>query len=57
MKILYFDLSEILIMFVMIAVLLQRKIQGSRTNLLLLVLYVNVLATTVLDLWSEVYNI
>lgn len=44
-------------MFVMIAVLLQRKIQGSRTNLLLLVLYVNVLATTVLDLWSEVYNI
>ena len=57
MKILYFDLSAILIMVIMIAVLLQRKIQGSRTNLLLLVLYINVLLTTIFDLWSEAYNI
>ena len=57
MKILYFDLSAILILVIMIAILLQRKIQGSRANKLLMVLYVNVLLTTVFDLWSEAYNI
>ena len=57
MKILYFDLSAILIMAIMIAVLFLRKIQGSLTNKLLMVLYLNVLFTTVLDLWSEAYNI
>lgn len=57
MKILYFDLSAILIMLIMIAILFQRKIQGRRTNQLLMALYVNVLLTTVFDLWSEAYNI
>lgn len=57
MKILYFDLSAILIMVIMIAVLFLRKIQGSRTNQLLMTLYLNVLITTILDLWSEAYNI
>ena len=44
-------------MAIMIAVLFLRKIQGSLTNKLLMVLYLNVLFTTVLDLWSEAYNI
>ena len=57
MKILYFDLSAILIMVIMIVTLALRKIQGSRTNKLLLVLYLNVLLTTIFDLWSEAYNI
>ena len=57
MKILYFDLSAILIMVIMIAILLFRKIQGNRTNKLLMVLYINVLVTTIFDLWSEAYNI
>ena len=57
MKILYFDLSAILIMAIMIAVLFLRKIQGSRTNKLLMALYLNVLLTTIFDLWSEAYNI
>ena len=57
MKILYFDLSAILIMVIMIAVLFLRKIQGNRTNKLLMALYLNVLLTTIFDLWSEAYNI
>ena len=57
MKILYFDLSAILIMVLMIAILFQRKVQGSRTNELLMALYLNVLLTTIFDLWSEAYNI
>lgn len=57
MKILYFDLSAIFILVIMIAVLILRKIQGSRTNKLLMVIYLNVLVTTIFDLWSEAYNI
>ena len=57
MKILYFDLSAILIMVIMIAVLFLRKIQGNRTNKLLMALYLNVLLTTIFDLWAEAYNI
>ena len=57
MKILYFDLSAILIMVLMIAILFQRKVQGSRTNELLMALYLNVLLTTIFDLWSEAYNV
>lgn len=57
MKILYFDLSAILIMVIMIAALFLRKIQGNRTNALLMALYLNVLLTTIFDLWSEAYNI
>ena len=57
MKILYFDLSAIFILVIMIAVLVLQKIQGSRTNKLLMVLYLNVLVTTIFDLWSEAYNI
>lgn len=57
MKILYFDISAILILIIMIAVLSLRKIQGSRTNQLLMTLYLNVLLTTFFDLWSEAYNI
>ena len=57
MKILYFDLSAILIMVVMIASLFFRQIKGNRTNKLLMVLYINVLVTTIFDLWSEAYNI
>ena len=41
----------------MIAILFFRRIQGNRTNKLLLVLYINVLLTTIFDLWSEAYNI
>lgn len=44
-------------MVIMIVILLFRKIQGSRTNKLLMVLYINVLVTTIFDLWSEAYNI
>lgn len=44
-------------MVIMIAILLFRKIQGNRTNKLLMVLYINVLVTTIFDLWSEAYNI
>ena len=57
MKILYFDLSAILILTIMIVDLLLRKNLGSLTTKLLLILYINVLATTILDLWSEAYNI
>lgn len=57
MKILYFDLSAILILTIMIVDLLLRKNIGSLTTKLLLILYINVLATTILDLWSEAYNI
>lgn len=57
MKILYFDLSAILILTIMIADLLLRKNLGSLATKLLLILYINVLATTILDLWSEAYNI
>ncbi len=57
MKILYFDLSAIVIMLVMIAILLSRKIKGNRTYKLLMAVYINVLVTTIFDLWSEAYNI
>lgn len=57
MKILYFDLSAVLIMVIMIAVLFLHKIRGSRTNKLLMAIYINVLLTTIFDLWSEAYNI
>ena len=57
MKILYFDLSAIFILVIMIAILLLRNMQENRTNKLLMVLYINVLITTIFDLWSEAYNI
>ena len=57
MKILYFDICAILIMVVMTADLFLRKNRGTHTNRMLLALYLNVLITTVLDLWSEAYNI
>lgn len=41
----------------MIVILFVRKIQGNRTNKLLMALYINVLLTTIFDLWSEAYNI
>ena len=44
-------------MVIMIAVLFLRKIQGNRTNKLLMALYLNVLLTTIFDLWAEAYNI
>ncbi|MDD5833071.1 MAG: EAL domain-containing protein [Clostridiales bacterium] len=57
MKILYFDISAILIMLIMIAVLFVQNKQWNIINKLLLILYINVLFTTVFDLWSEAYNI
>ena len=57
MKILYFDLSAILVLVVMIALLFQRKDRSNLTNKLLMMVYLNVLATTIFDLWSEAYNI
>ena len=57
MKILYFDLSAILIMIMMITVLFLQKKQWNTINKLLLTLYINVLLTTIFDLWSEAYNI
>lgn len=57
MKILYFDLSAIVIMAMMIVILSVRKIQGNKPNKMLMALYINVLITTVFDLWSEAYNI
>ncbi|MGN0906216.1 MAG: EAL domain-containing protein [Bullifex sp.] len=57
MKILYFDICAILIMLIMTADLSLRKNRGTHTNRMLLALYLNVLITTVFDLWSEAYNI
>lgn len=57
MKILYFDLSAILVLVVMIALLFQRKDRSNLTNKLLMMVYLNVLATTIFDVWSEAYNI
>ena len=57
MKILYFDICAILIMLIMTADLVLRKNRGTHTNRMLLALYLNVLITTVFDLWSEAYNI
>lgn len=53
MKILYFDICAILIMVVMTADLFLRKNRGTHTNRMLMALYLSVLITTVLDLWSE----
>lgn len=57
MKILYFDLSAILIIDIMIVDLFLRKNQKNFTNKILLFIYINVLITTIFDLWSEAYNI
>lgn len=57
MKILYFDLCAILILSVLVASMFLRKILDGRANKLLLVLYVNVLLTTIFDFWSEAYSI
>ncbi|MGN0306398.1 MAG: EAL domain-containing protein [Lachnospiraceae bacterium] len=57
MKILYFDLSAILLLSIFIASMFLRKMLEGRANKLLLVIYVNVLITCILDIWSESYSI
>ncbi|MGN0720991.1 MAG: EAL domain-containing protein [Anaerovoracaceae bacterium] len=57
MKILYFDLCATLILLILVASMFFRRKLGGRANQLLLVLYINVLFTTVFDFCSEAYNI
>ena len=57
MKILYFDLCAILILSILAASMFFRKMLEGRSNRLLLTIYINVLLTTVFDLWSEAYSI
>lgn len=57
MKILYFDLCAIFILCIFTGFMAFRRKQGGRENKLLFWIFANVLLTTVLDLWSEVYTV
>lgn len=57
MKILYFDLTAIIILVILLSSLFFRKMLSGRANKYLALLLVNVLITTIFDCWSEAYGI
>lgn len=57
MKILYYDLSAIVILIILIMSLFFRKMVSGRANRILVILIVNSLITTIFDCWAEAYTI
>lgn len=57
MRILYFDISAIIILSVLMISLYFRKMLSGRTNQLFALLLSQVLITTIIDMWTESYGV
>lgn len=57
MKILYFDIAAIIIQVILLASLSFRKMLSGRTNRFFALLLIDILVTTIFDLWAEAYGI
>lgn len=57
MRILYFDISAIIILIVLMISLYFRKMLSGRTNQLFALLLSQVLITTIIDMWAESYGV
>ena len=55
MKILYFDVAAIVLQSILLLSLFSRKMVKGRDNTLFVLLLVQVILTTILDFWSELY--
>lgn len=57
MKILYFDLTAIIILVILLSSLFFRKMLSGRANKYLVLLFINILLAAIFDIWSEAYGI
>lgn len=57
MKILYFDISAIIILVILMASLFFRKLLSGRANKILELVIIDVLITAIFDCWAEVYSV
>lgn len=57
MKVLYFDISAIVIQVVLLASLFFRKMVSGRANKIFTLLLMEIIMTTIVDVWSEAYTV